>query len=86
VSNKNIYVRGHSLYFIRLMQKLLRNDPQLLKLFRTVPFKEAPPKWVRARFFQYHFTSPEEFRETRLIWKRELLGEYCPVVSLNDLV
>lgn len=85
VSNKKIYVPGHPLYFIRLMQKLLQNDPALLKLFRTVPFKDAPPKWVRARFYQYHFTNREERRESGLIWKREFLGEYCPAVSLDDL-
>lgn len=86
VSHKNIYVPGHPLYFIRLMQKLLQNDKRLLKLFRSVPFDKTPPKWVRARFYQYHFTNREEYRESGLIWKRELLGEYCPIVSLDNLV
>ncbi len=84
VSGKNIYLRGHRLYFIRLMLKLLMNDTALLKLFRTVPFKESPPVWVRAKFYHYQFTSKEEFHSTGNIWKREMLGEFCPPLSLNE--
>lgn len=86
VSGKEIYVRGHHLYFIRLMMKLLRNDPELLKLFRVNPFEKSPPKWVRARFYHYQFTSREEYQLNRNIWKRELLGDYCPPLSLKGLL
>ena len=85
VSGKSIYVRGHRMWFIRLMKSLLVNDREVLRLFRTNPFKEAPPKWVRAKFYQYHFTTPEEKKATGNIWKRELLGEYCPELSLHSL-
>lgn len=86
VRNKNIYIRGHSLYFIRLMKKLLQHDQQILKLFRSVPFRDVPPRWVRARFYEYHFTDREDYRRSGLIWKRELLGEYFPAVSQEDFV
>lgn len=68
------------------MRKLLQHDQQILKLFRSVPFHDAPPRWVRARFYEYHFTDREDYRRSGLIWKRELLGEYFPAVSLEDFV
>lgn len=84
VSGKNIFVRGHKMYFIRLLLKILENDKHLLKLFRFNPFPDFPPCKVRARFYQYHFTSKEEKKATGNIWKRELLGEFCPEISLKD--
>ena len=85
VSGKSIYVRGHRMYFIRLILQLLENNPALLKLFRRNPFPDSPPKFVRAKFYQYHFTTPEEKKQTGNIWKREYLGEFCPAISLDSL-
>jgi hypothetical protein len=85
VSGKSIYVRGHKPYFIRLMMKLLENDKSILKLMRTNPFKDNPPKYVRARFYQYYFTTLEEYKDSGNIWRRELLGEFCPELSLSKL-
>lgn len=85
VSGKSIYVRGHRMYFIRLMLQLLENNKELLKLFRRNPFPDSPPKFVRAKFYQYHFTTSAEKRETGNIWKREYLGEFCPALSLDAL-
>ncbi len=85
VSGKSIYVRGHKLYFIKLMLKLLENDPAILKLFRRNPFDKTPPAYVRAKFYQYHFTTSEEKKATGNIWKREYLGEFCPELSLKSL-
>lgn len=85
VHNKKIHVRGHRLWFIRLMLKLLENDSSLLKLFRKNPFGSSPPKWVRAKFYQYHFTTVEEKRLSKNVWKREYLGEFCPEINLEQL-
>jgi hypothetical protein len=81
VVGDEIYVRGHSLWFIRLMRKLLDNDRTLLKLFRTQPFKSEPPLWVRARFYHYEFTESGEAG----VWKRKLMGEFCPKLSKDIL-
>ena len=77
VNDDGIYVRGHSLWFIRFLQKLLVNDPQLLKLLRKNPFARQAPKWVRAQFYHYQFTEKGEPG----VWKRKLLGVFCPPVS-----
>lgn len=84
VGENQIYVRAHSLWFIRLMSKLLKNDKQLLKLFRHNPFPDENPKWVRAQFYHYEFTMKGE----KNIWKRKSLGMFCPRVSqkmLNEM-
>lgn len=85
VSGKSIYVRGHKLYFIKLMLKLLENDPAIVKLFRKNPFTNKPPTYVRAKFYQYHFTTDAEKKATGNIWRREYLGEFCPELSLKSL-
>lgn len=86
VGEKEIYVQGHDLWFVRLMLKLLKNDPDLLRLIRINPFPDHPPKWMRAKFYQYEFTTKEEFKISGNIWKRKYLGEYCPNVSLKSLM
>jgi hypothetical protein len=85
VGANSIYVRGHRMWFIRLMLALLENRNDIVKLLRVNPFREHPPVWVRANFYHYQFTTPEEFRATGNVWKRRLLGEFCPEISLESL-
>lgn len=85
VHGKQIYVRGHRMWFIRFMVKLLQNDQEILKLLRINPFGKMSPKFVRARFYQYHFTTQAEKKETGNIWKREYLGEFFPPISLDSV-
>ena len=62
---------------------LLKNDAAVLALFRSSPFEQAPPRFVRAVLWQYWFTSIEEKRRTGDWWSRRLLGLYAPVVILT---
>ena len=62
-------------------ERLLENDPDVLALFRANPFKQAPPRYVRAVLWQYWFTSMEEKRRTGNWWKRDLLGLYAPELT-----
>jgi len=48
------------------------------------PFPDKPPRYIRAEFYDYHFTSLAERRATDACWKRELIGEYLPPVSLQN--
>ncbi len=63
--------------------RLLQGSAPVLGLFDKVPFPDAPPQFVRARFYRYHFTDIEERRQTGRWWDRELLGDYLPPVSLK---
>jgi hypothetical protein len=64
-------------------ERLLKNDGDVLMLFRGSPFRQMPPRFVRAVLWQYWFTSIEEKRRTGDWWKRRLLGLYAPVVTLT---
>ncbi len=70
-------------WFVHLMAKLLEGDKDTLSLLRGNPFPEAPPRYVRAELYEYHFTTPEEKKKTGRWWKRQLVGMYFPTVSLE---
>lgn len=64
-------------------ERLLENSRDTLSLFAGNPFPQSPPKYVRAVLWQYWFTSMAEKRATGLWWKRQLLGLYAPVLTIN---
>jgi hypothetical protein len=64
-------------------ERLLQNSRDTLSLFAGNPFPQSPPKYVRAVLWQYWFTSMTEKRATGLWWKRQLLGLYAPVLTIN---
>jgi len=66
-------------WFVGFMVRLLQGEPAVLRLMRSNPFPDAPPKHVRARLYLYHFT---HFGE-RGWWSREERGMYFPPVSLK---
>lgn len=85
VTPRRILVRGYDLWFLRFVQKLLSGDHAILRLMGTNPFPEQPPVLVRALFYRYGYTTPQEKRETGAWWTRELLGTYLEPVSLETL-
>jgi hypothetical protein len=66
-------------WFESFMARLLQGEPAVLSLMRSNPFPNAPPKYVRARLYLYHFTHIGE----RGWWTREERGLYFPVASLQ---
>jgi predicted DCC family thiol-disulfide oxidoreductase YuxK len=71
-------------WFIQFGQRLLQGSPDVLALLAKNPFSDHPPRYIRAEFYDYHFTNFAERRTTGAWWKRELIGEYLPPVSLNE--
>jgi hypothetical protein len=69
-------------WFVNFCFRLLQGKPEVLALVELNPFREAPPKFVRARLYDYHFTTPGERAKDGHWWRSEFKGEYCPVVSL----
>ena len=55
-------------------EHLLENDKDVVALFKSNPFSQAPPRFVRAVLWQYWFTSREEKRATGNWWRRQYLG------------
>ncbi len=72
-------------WFVRLVICLLHGKPEVTQLFERNPFPQAPPRYVRARFYRYRFTTAAEHRQTGAWWKRQELGEYLRSVSLEDV-
>jgi len=69
-------------WFKPFLECLLRGDTAVLALLRLNPFPDAPPAYVRARLFEYRFTSWRELRETGAWWRRTPVGEFVPPVRL----
>ena len=67
------------------VERLLRNDRDTLKLLRTNPFPDEPPKFIRALLYDYRFTTPAERRRDGAWWHRTLVGPYLPPVSAAEV-
>jgi predicted DCC family thiol-disulfide oxidoreductase YuxK len=71
-------------WFGNLCERLLQGSPEVLALLDKNPFPNKPPRYIRAEFYDYHFTNIAERRATGAWWKREFVGEYLPPVSLHE--
>ncbi|MDN5383841.1 lipase maturation factor family protein [Streptomyces sp. LB8] len=72
-------------WFGALVERLLRNDRDTLKLLRRSPFPpDRPPRYVRARLFRYRYTSLRELRATGACWDRTFVREYLPPTRLPE--
>jgi len=69
-------------WLIRLVAKLLEGDAGTLDLLAEGPFRERPPRYIRARLYRYEFTRVGE--PGRAWWRRTLIGEYLPPLSRED--
>jgi len=66
-------------WFVNFMVRLLQGDRAVIGLLSYNPFPNAPPRYIRARLYEYHFTRPGE----KGWWRREERGIYFPGVSLK---
>jgi lipase maturation factor 1 len=78
-------------WFVNFMLRVLQGERSVLALLQYNPFPRAPPKYVRAEVYLYHFTEhvaqppaqPGEQAGGRPWWAREPRGIYFPAVSLK---
>ena len=70
-------------WFVNLLVRLMDGSPAVAALLEKNPSPAAPPMAVRARVYNYRFTTSEERKSTGNWWKRELAGDYCPPISLR---
>ncbi|MBM3840506.1 MAG: lipase maturation factor family protein [Verrucomicrobia bacterium] len=75
-------VRGNP-WFVNFCVRLLQGQPEVLALIDRNPFPDRPPKFIRARTYAYHFTTPKQRGQDGAWWRREYQGEYCPALSLQ---
>ncbi len=72
-------------WFVRLVICLLEGKPDVERLLGRDPFRDAPPRFIRAKFYRYRFTTAEQHRQTGAWWERQELREYLPTISLDQL-
>lgn len=72
-----------NIWFKNLLVRLLQNKTAVIGLFARNPFPDRAPSFVRARFYEYHFTTPQQRESSGNVWKRRLVAEYYPAVSLK---
>jgi hypothetical protein len=71
-------------WFENFCERLLQGSPEVLALLEKNPFPGQPPRFIRAEFYDYHFTNADERHATGAWWRREFVGEYLPPVSLRE--
>jgi hypothetical protein len=74
---------GADVWFLNFAVRLLEGSPQVLALMDTNPFPNAPPKFIRARLYEYHFTDLGAPFSSGDWWTRTELGTYLPAFSLG---
>lgn len=65
-----------------LLQRLLRNDRDTVRLLRHNPFPDIPPHFVRILVYDYRFTTRAERRLDGAWWHRTLVGVYVPPTAM----
>jgi lipase maturation factor 1 len=71
-------------WFFRLLEELLKGSRPVIGLLERNPFPDKPPRYLRAMFYDYRFTTADEHRQTGAWWRRRELREYVPAVSLEE--
>lgn len=69
-------------WFLRFVEALLQGDAGVLRLLEPGPF-DHPPKLVRGLLYRYKFSSRTTLEREGRWWDRELVGVFCPPVSLE---
>ena len=71
-------------WFVSFVHRLLQGSPEVLALLAYNPFPDAPPTYIRAELYQYHFTDLSEYSETGAWWTRQLVGSYLLPLALAN--
>jgi len=72
-------------WLVGLIVRLLQGSHEVAGLLAHNPFPDKPPRYIRAMFYRYRFTTTGELRQTGAWWKRQELREYLPAVSMDQL-
>ena len=71
------------MWFLKFCEKVLQGSRPVLRLLRTNPFPDAPPRYLRAVVDRYRFTTLAERRKSGAWWQGQPLGLYAPVLTLE---
>lgn len=71
-------------WFVNFCIRLLQGSPDVLALLEHNPFPNAPPRYLRAVLYDYHFSNFKGRREQGIWWRRVPAGDYLPEISLRE--
>jgi hypothetical protein len=71
-------------WFYPFCKRVLEGSQPVVRMFGRNPFQGAPPRFLRAVVYEYHFTTPAERKATGAWWTRRRLGLYGPVMMLEN--
>jgi predicted DCC family thiol-disulfide oxidoreductase YuxK len=71
-------------WFLLFCKGLLEGSRPVTALLAANPFPRAPPKYLRALAYEYHFTDPAGRKRTGAWWRRQVAGLYCPILTLEN--
>lgn len=71
------------IWFGNLLFRLLENERSVTRLFDFNPFENDGPNYIRASYFRYRFSEPDELKNSRAWWSREYRGQYMAPVQLQ---
>jgi hypothetical protein len=71
-------------WLVNFCVRLLQGSPSVLALLERDPFPKAPPRYIRAVVYDYHFTDFATRRKTGAWWRRQKAGDYLPPMSLRE--
>ncbi len=71
--------RGNRAWVAALLNRLREGSPAVLGLFARNPFPDAPPRYVRATLYRYHFADWATLRATGAWWTREPVQPWMTV-------
>jgi predicted DCC family thiol-disulfide oxidoreductase YuxK len=74
----------HNPWLVNFCARILQGSPEVMHLLKGNPFPKAPPRYIRAVVYDYHFTTIAVRRQTRAWWRRTRKGDYLPMLSLRD--
>ncbi|XP_017878453.1 lipase maturation factor 2-like [Ceratina calcarata] len=71
-------------WLMSLAYRLLNGQPEVLVLLNNVenPFRDNPPKYIKASLYRYHYTSWSQSNK-QAWWTREKIGDYFPIFSYD---
>lgn len=72
-------------WFVNFCVRLLEGSRSVNNLLAENPFPQLPPKFIRARVYNYEFTTFAERQESGNWWKRRFRGEYLRPISQNKI-
>lgn len=67
-------------WFQSFMRKVINGESTVVALLKHNPFPDQPPRFLRAKFFNYQFTNRVSKAQLGQWWVRNELGHYAPTL------